>query len=310
MSDAAARLIDSEPAKAVSAVCANCGAALTGRFCAACGQSVEASLRPAWELIEQALESLVHFDARGPRSLKLLLFRPGELTRQYLVGKRASFVQPVRFYIMISLIFFLAVWATNTAIVQFVGFHTVVGNHEGVAFRLFAPLAQVPNDLRPSEITNRVHLTDDEGNTPAWFSRALGEMERALKDPAMLNERMSELFPKMMFALVPVFGLILWLLYAWRRRYLIEHLIFALHFHGFAFVLATLVILARPILPQGSAGDLFLFPSALYLLLALKRVYGQNWVKTAIKEVGLVVLYGMSFGIGILTLLIAGLGEI
>jgi hypothetical protein len=310
MSDAAARLIDSEPAEAAPPACANCGAALTGRFCAACGQSAEASLRPAWELVEQTLESLVHFDARGPRSLKLLMLRPGELTRQYLAGKRASFVQPVRFYILISLVFFLAVWVTNTAIVQFVGFHTIVGNHEGVAFRLFAPLAQVPNDLRPSEITNRVHLTDDEGNTPAWFTRLLGEMEHALKEPATLNERMSELFPKMMFALVPVFGLILWLLYAWRRRYLIEHLIFALHFHSFAFVLATLVIVARPVLPPGFIGGLFLVPAALYLLLALKRVYGQNWVKTAIKEVVLVVLYGLSFGIGLLTLLVAGLGEI
>jgi hypothetical protein len=312
MSDAAARLVDSKPAPASAhpARCANCGAALTGRFCAACGQSVEASLRPVWELIEQALESLVHFDARGPRSLLLLLFRPGELTRQYIAGKRASFVQPVRFYILISLVFFLAIWATNTAIVQFVGFRTASG-HEGVAFRLFSPLAAVQKDLPAPDLASRIHImSDDEGDSPAWATRRIAALERALKEPTILNERMSELFPKMMFALVPVFGLVLWLLYVRRRRYLIEHLVFARHFHSFAFVLAALVIVVRPILPSGSSGGLFLVPAGLYLLLALKRVYGQGWVKTAIKEALLIAIYGISFAAGMLTLFFAGLGEI
>jgi uncharacterized protein (DUF697 family) len=114
----------------------------------------------------------------------------------------------------------------------------------------------------------------------------------------------------MMFALVPVFGLILWALYARHRRFLVEHLVFALHFHTFAFALATAVIALRPILPSGAAGGLFLVPAALYLLLALRRVYGQGWIRTAIKEILLLALYSVSFLVGMMTLLIAGLGEI
>jgi len=294
----------------VAGDCANCGYGLTGPFCAACGQSVESIKRPALELMEHALETLFDFDSRGLRSLGLLFMRPGRLTALYLQGKRARFVPPIRLYLFASLVFFLAVWATDTAIVQFVGFRTVAGA-EGVAFKLFSPLAPVPQDLQPSDIAKHVHiLQDDGGDSPAWVHRMVAGLERAFKEPTILNGRMSELFPKIMFALVPVFGLILWLLYARRRRFLIEHLIFALHFHTFAFMLATAVIALRPILPSGSAGGLFLVPAALYLLLALKGVYAQGWIKTAIKEMLLLALYAVSFAGGMLTLLIAGLGEI
>jgi hypothetical protein len=68
-------------------VCANCGLALTGTFCAGCGQSAEAIKRPAWEFIHHALETFFDFDARGLRTLALL-FVPGEVAAQYLAGRR------------------------------------------------------------------------------------------------------------------------------------------------------------------------------------------------------------------------------
>jgi hypothetical protein len=289
--------------------CANCGVQLTGPFCAECGQSAESIKRPALELLEHALESLLDFDSRGLRSLGLLLARPGRMTALYLSGQRARFVPPIRLYLFTSLIFFLTIWATNTAIVQFVGFRTVAGT-PSVAFRLFAPLVAASPDPQSLDIASSVQIEAGQGEPPAFVGRMIAGLERALKEPTALNGRMSELFPKMIFALVPVFGLILWLLYMRRRRFLIEHLIFALHFHAFAFLLFTAVIALRPILPSETTGGLFLVLAALYLSLALKRVYGQGWIKTAVKEILLLVLYGVFFVAGMLVLLVAGLGEI
>ncbi len=121
---------------------------------------------------------------------------------------------------------------------------------------------------------------------------------------------MSELFPKVMFALVPLFGLLCRLLYLLRGRYLIEHLIFALHFHTLAFILATLLILLGPILPDGFAGWFFFLSTALYLLVALRRVFGGSWFGTAVREAILLTLYGAAFLAGMVFLLGASLSEI
>jgi hypothetical protein len=301
-----------EPAEASPAAqpgCANCGAALTGPYCARCGQSAESIRRPMREFLEHALETLLELDSRGLHTMGLLLTRPGSLTAQYLAGRRARFVPPVRLYLFASLIFFLAVWATNTAIVQFVDFRTV-RNLPAVAVRLFSPLEEGSRHAPSADVIQKVHVTNDNGETPAWFTRITENASRAFEAPAALNARLSELFPKMMFALVPAFGLILWLLYARKKRYLVEHLVFALHFHVFAFLLATVVIALRPILPPGVAGWLFFAPLGLYLLLALKRVYGQGWIRTSIKETLLVTLYGASFALGMVALSLAGIEEL
>ncbi len=291
--------------------CANCNLPLTGPYCAACGQSAHALKRPAWEFIEHALEVLVDFDARGLKSI-LLLFVPGEMTAQYLAGRRARFVPPVRFYILVSLAFFLAIWATNTAIVQFYNAGGSVDgspDHPRLGTKLLEPLdTKLGADAK--EAADRLRFLEIDGKIPAWIARAQDGLQRGVADPKLLNERMSGLFPKVMFALVPLFGLLSRLLYLLRGRYLIEHLIFALHFHTLAFILATALILLSPILPDGFAGWFFFLSTAFYLLFALRRVFGGSWFGTAVREAILLTLYGTAFLAGMLFLLGASLSEI
>jgi hypothetical protein len=85
--------------------------------------------------------------------------------------------------------------------------------------------------------------------------------------------------PHMMFVLLPLFALLLKLLYIRRRRYYAEHFVFALHVHAFYFLM-FFVMLA---LPWGELNTLFLFAMAAYLWLAMKRVYAQGWFRTTVK---------------------------
>ena len=88
-------------------ICLNCAARLTGPYCAACGQRAlppEPRLR---ELAGEAWDALVDVDGRVPTTLRLLLASPGELTAQYLAGRRARYVGPLRLYLTCSLAFFL-----------------------------------------------------------------------------------------------------------------------------------------------------------------------------------------------------------
>lgn len=291
--------------------CANCGSVLTGHFCAQCGQSVEAIKRPAWELIEHALEAFFHFDMRGFKS-SLLLFVPGEMTAQYLAGRRARFVPPVRFYILISLVFFLAIWVTDTAMIQFYNVPVQTGaapGMPGLGMRLLAPLDPTLK-ADPGSVQGDIEIVDDKGEVPGWFATLSQGLAHGVANPHILNERLSELFPKVMFALVPLFGLLSRLLYLRRGYYLIEHLIFALYFHCFAFILASLLILLRPILPAGWVVWLFFLPTAAYLLVALRRVFGGGWFGTAIREIFLLILYAVAFAAGMLFLVGKSLSEI
>ncbi len=78
--------------------CLNCGATLSGPYCAACGQQahVHRTFSAIWHDI---LHSVLHFDGKMWRTLPMLLFKPGELTRRYVAGERAKFVSPMALFL-------------------------------------------------------------------------------------------------------------------------------------------------------------------------------------------------------------------
>ena len=88
--------------------CRNCGAPLQGRFCHVCGQAAHIH-RSLLHLGEELLHGLFHFDAKGWRTLPLLIARPGLLTRRYVDGQRARYVSPLALFLfMVFLMFFAA----------------------------------------------------------------------------------------------------------------------------------------------------------------------------------------------------------
>ena len=87
--------------------CLNCNAQLEGRFCHICGQENIAPKESFWHLLNHFFEDITHFDGKFFSSLKLLITRPGYLSREYMNGRRASYLNPVRMYVFTSALFFL-----------------------------------------------------------------------------------------------------------------------------------------------------------------------------------------------------------
>ena len=88
--------------------CLNCGAALRGAYCEACGQAAHVH-RSLLHLLEELLHGVFHFDAKGWRTLPLLVARPGVLTRRYIDGQRVRYVSPLALFLFtIFLMFFAA----------------------------------------------------------------------------------------------------------------------------------------------------------------------------------------------------------
>jgi hypothetical protein len=89
-----------------AARCRNCDARLHGAFCASCGQKVAALDPTIAELLKDVFQQLVDLDGRIVTSLRLLLTRPGFLTREYFEGRRARYVSPIRLYLLASVVCF------------------------------------------------------------------------------------------------------------------------------------------------------------------------------------------------------------
>jgi hypothetical protein len=103
--------------------CLNCGAALAGPYCAQCGQTghIHRTLAAFWH---DLAHGVLHFEGKIWRTLPLLAWRPGELTRRYIAGERAKFVSPMAIFLFSVFMMF--------AIFSFVGgpFSTRGGAHE------------------------------------------------------------------------------------------------------------------------------------------------------------------------------------
>src|SRR4051812_31214943 len=95
------------PGARLPLACANCGAALSGRYCSACGQKADTEAHSVGHFLWEAIEALTHADSRVWLTLQPLLRRPGFLSREFFAGRRARYVQPLRLYLILSIVFFV-----------------------------------------------------------------------------------------------------------------------------------------------------------------------------------------------------------
>ena len=277
--------------------CSNCGAGVPGRFCAVCGQRLEAPIHSLGHFARIATEDFTHADSRLWRTLLALLMRPGHLTREFLSGRRASYLPPVRLYLVLSVVFFL--WAAATQS------HNVIvidPDEPATAQHRAAPApadsaaatAQTPVQRAEQECAN----LDYDGPWHVRLQPLLrGACVNTLKDNGRsLSEAFLHNLPHAMFLFLPVFAGAMMMLYWHPRRYYVEHLLFLVHNHAFAFAFFMLVWALSGLVPRvgpliALAGT-FYFPW--YMYRAMRTVYGQGRARTFAKLALLSFLYLLS----------------
>lgn len=107
-----AKAVEGENSDAVAGdpgACLNCKAPVTGNYCGNCGQSlhIHRSIGAIWHDI---LHGVLHFEGKIWRTLPMLAFKPGKLTRRYIEGERARFVSPMALFLF-SIFMMFAVFA-------------------------------------------------------------------------------------------------------------------------------------------------------------------------------------------------------
>ena len=250
-----------QPAAPQSAArrCLNCGAVLTGRYCANCSQAADVHVPSTGELLHEALEGITHSDSRLWRTLYLLWFKPGRLTQEFVAGRRASYLPPFRLYLVLSILFFLAASFSNTQ-VKFVQFDT-------------ATVTSQPECDKLNSTAFAVNLFGRD-----WAPRIKHACNEIARDNgANLFHVAVGTAPKAKYA---------------------EHLLFFLHVHAFFFSVMTLVVLvaeAAEVWPAlssiASLIGLLLWSLPVYTIFAMRRVFDGSWTRTLVKASALFVAY-------------------
>jgi hypothetical protein len=88
-------------------ICLNCNAELHGRYCHVCGQENIEPKETVWSLISHFFYDITHFDGKFFSTTKYLITRPGFLPKEYIEGRRARYLHPIRMYVFSSALFFL-----------------------------------------------------------------------------------------------------------------------------------------------------------------------------------------------------------
>ena len=260
--------------------CLNCGAALQGSFCSACGQRSVPPDPSVAELAGDAWQELSGYDGRIAATIRGLL-RPGYLTREYIAGRRARYLSPMRLYLIVSVIYFVAASSSPATMSTRSGQVTAPGGLQiGVT-------GAVNRDALTAE--ERAALLASVDGSMAVFRPML----RAIAtDPIGFRARVLTIMPRVFFALLPIFAVIIACFYRGRR--FPTSLVFAVHLHAFAFAAFTLAEAAKltgSIVFAVTVSGVVTVAFAVYALRALRTVFGGGWAVTIVKAAAIGLVY-------------------
>ena len=237
--------------------CLNCGTALIGDYCHRCGQQGHVH-RTLSAFFHDLMHSVLHFEGKTWRTLPMLAWHPGTLTRRYIEGERARFVSPMALFLF-SVFLMFAVFGWTGGPIHFgegpTGQDFDQGMTEAVqeAQESLAELEQdrtkavagrrstAAIDEKIKEIRDEISMirlmkergvteatmtraADDLPEAPGWFNNAY---KKAKANPSLLIYKLQNSAYKFSWALIPISVPFVWLLFLWRRKFkLYDHTVF------------------------------------------------------------------------------------
>lgn len=292
-------------------ICPNCSFKFKDalNYCPNCGQENHNIIQPFKAVLQETLETTISLDTRFWRSFITLLFKPGKLTVDYISGHRFRHVPPIRLYAFLSIVYFFVLSLTASS---------PDGNTN---LRVVGPAIDTSliamDDLQEAQLDSG-KLAAFQRDMPRFGSMTDAEIDSALvsmeSKPTQLNRTILRKVSKIqgggweyfrktlyqaislgMLVLMPVFGLLLMLVYRRKKRYYIEHLFFSLHLHSFFFVMGIPWLLIAIWVPSAWLNYFFILLFLTYVSIALKRVYAGSWGATIGREVLLLLGYSITF---------------
>jgi hypothetical protein len=198
-------------AMASQAHCVGCGAVVVGRYCVECGEHTGPHDYSLKHFGEEILESTVHVDGRVFASFRSLLTRPGQLTSQFLAGRRKSQLGPVQMFVVCNVVYFLLL---------------------PLALQLpFTSTLRMQTENRPwRSLAQR--MVD---------AKVAGRQDTLENYAAHFDEAAHLQGHSLIMLMVPFFAAGVWAVHPRGRRYYAEHLVFSFYVMGFLLLWMTAV---------------------------------------------------------------------
>ena len=295
-------------------LCLNCGTRLVGDHCHACGQAAHVH-RSLGAIGHEILHGVAHFEGKLWRTLPLLLWRPGVLTRRYIAGERVRFVSPMA-------LFLFGVF-TMFAVFSIVGLSPPADIHaatempratlqkqlDDARFRretavkarenarndtasrasIDRQIAQADKDIASANETIRAldesKLDIDLGEPHTGWARLDHGIEKWKKNPSLMLYKLQSNSYKFSWLLIPLSIPFVWMLFFWKRQYhLYDHAVFVTYSLSFM----TLLFIGITIAAELGVGSKVLtsiatFVPPVHIAVQLKQAYRLNWLSALLR---------------------------
>ena len=316
--------------------CLNCGAELEGPFCHDCGQHahVHRTLGAFWH---DLLHGVFHFEGKIWRTLPLLAWRPGELTRRYITGERARFVSPVALFLFTVFLMF-AVYSVAGPDLGASDFHNTRGEVEAslnAERRNLRELIETRAEIRRKGDPEAVEDHEQEirqaqegvqalerflavgagdtseviGGKTGWKTLDDG-LKKVNANPQLALYKIQSNAYKFSWALIPISVPFVWLLFLHRRRYreygAYDHTVFVTY--SITFMSMTLVALAVLQLIPGTSWlrTALIFVPPVHIYLQLRGAYQIGRLSAAWRTALLLIFANLAIALFLLLLVAIG----
>ena len=263
--------------------CLNCRYVVENRFCPNCGQENTDTRKTFYHLFVHFFEDLTHYENAFWKTIRNLLLKPAALTKEYLSGKRLSYLAPVRLYIFISFVtFFIIAIFPNETNSDFITIDNNAKNNPAVKtatsvekekLKKLVDAKVISQDTADKLLKTAVKSEQEKDTSFIDFKyktfqeleahkKELNPFEYILNKKAIpifqkyTNKEIKEKFiesvihnfPKILIIYMPLFAFILWLFHGKKRWYYFDHGIFTLHYFSFLLLIYFLLFLFNKII--------------------------------------------------------------
>jgi hypothetical protein len=292
-------------------VCLNCGTALIGEFCHACGQNGHVH-KTLMSIGHDLLHGVFHFEGKVWRTLPMLVAHPGKLTRRYIDGERARFVSPLALFLFFVFLMFATISSLGGG--SGVNFDETPRSREERIASIDGQIAKTQAELTKAQavvtkagpdaddatgdivglkatlqglnMARNTIATSKDGHTRTTLSDAKTGWARldhgiakANANPELALYKLQSSAYKYSWALIPISVPFVALLFLWRRKFkLYDHAIFVTYSLSFMMLLVTAVTLSAMIgVPGWIIGCLIAFVPPVHIFAQLRGTYGLRW---------------------------------
>jgi hypothetical protein len=322
------------------AACLNSGTALVGPHCHQCGQRGHVH-RTLGAFFHDLVHGVLHFEGKTWRTLPLLAWRPGKLTREYIDGRRASYVSPIALFLFVVFLTFAGFHALGNAInlgdnVTLNGRKTSVVEAErqlrgeiassekrrAGAVAAHRPTTDIDEEIRglrrALETTEAIKRNDVEGFAKSVTAGGVAAKpppdgldaawRKAKQNPDLLIYKLQSNAYKYSWLLIPISVPFVWLLFPLRRRPLYDHTVFVTYSLSFMMLLLLMASAGA----KWGIKPLVVIPvlyAPFHIYRQIRETYGTSRFGAISRTFVLLIFAAIALTLWALTILVLILGE-